>query len=251
MKQMGLNVASDPIMCVNYIGVKGGMVIYVAGSTSTDATTGTSTTYGATMNIYGGTIIGGNIGTSGNVAVKSGGVLNMYGGTIVGGKANKGGALYVSGKVTIYGGTIQGGTSVNTIAQHAEMLYEFRSDCRESLEIMEKHLAAAIEFYRTKGVSVTVTNVGDRPCSGDVDEEKMNELCERAAAATRRYYGCEMTCESGSTDCNIPLSLGVPAICVGCYDGAVAHTRVEYVIADSLPTGLKFGFDMVLYYFQA
>lgn len=30
MKQMGLNVASDPVMCVNYIGVKGGMVIYVA-----------------------------------------------------------------------------------------------------------------------------------------------------------------------------------------------------------------------------
>lgn len=30
MKQMGLNVASDPLMCVNYIGVKGGMVIYVA-----------------------------------------------------------------------------------------------------------------------------------------------------------------------------------------------------------------------------
>ena len=30
MKQMGLNVASDPVMCVNYIGVKGGLVIYVA-----------------------------------------------------------------------------------------------------------------------------------------------------------------------------------------------------------------------------
>lgn len=30
MKQMGLNVASDPVMCMNYIGVKGGMVIYVA-----------------------------------------------------------------------------------------------------------------------------------------------------------------------------------------------------------------------------
>ena len=30
MKQMGLNVASDPVMCVNYIGIKGGMVIYVA-----------------------------------------------------------------------------------------------------------------------------------------------------------------------------------------------------------------------------
>ncbi len=30
MKQVGLNVASDPLMCVNYIGVKGGMIVYVA-----------------------------------------------------------------------------------------------------------------------------------------------------------------------------------------------------------------------------
>ncbi len=30
MKQVGLNVASDPLMCVNYIGVRGGMVVFVA-----------------------------------------------------------------------------------------------------------------------------------------------------------------------------------------------------------------------------
>ena len=30
MKQVGLNVASDPVMCVNYVGVKGGMIVYVA-----------------------------------------------------------------------------------------------------------------------------------------------------------------------------------------------------------------------------
>ena len=30
MKQVGLNVASDPLMCVNYIGVKGGMIVYAA-----------------------------------------------------------------------------------------------------------------------------------------------------------------------------------------------------------------------------
>ena len=29
-KQMGMNVASDPLMCVNYVGIKGGMVLYVA-----------------------------------------------------------------------------------------------------------------------------------------------------------------------------------------------------------------------------
>ena len=30
MKQVGLNVAADPVMCVNYIGVRGGLVIFVA-----------------------------------------------------------------------------------------------------------------------------------------------------------------------------------------------------------------------------
>ena len=79
------------------------------------------------------------------------------------------------GKTTYNVGTISGGTSVNTIAQHAEMLYEFRSDEAESLAVMEKHLWAAVDFYRTKGISVTVTPVGNRPCSGDVDENAMKK----------------------------------------------------------------------------
>ena len=155
------------------------------------------------------------------------------------------------GKTTYNVGTISGGTSVNTIAQHAEMLYEFRSNCRESMDIMEKHLNAAIEFYRAKGVTVTVTNVGDRPCQGDVDEEGMKKLMDRAAEATRRYFDREIHFSNGSTDCNIPLSMGIPAICVGCYDGAGAHTREEYIIIDSLPAGLKFTFDMILYHFDS
>lgn len=153
------------------------------------------------------------------------------------------------GKTTYNVGTISGGTSVNTIAQHAEMLYEFRSDERESLEIMERHLNAAVEFYRAKGVTVTVTQVGDRPCSGDVDEEKMAEMMNRANAATQRYYGQEISFGRGSTDCNIPLSMGIPAICVGCYNGAGSHTREEWVEIASLLPGLKFAFDMILYHF--
>ena len=153
------------------------------------------------------------------------------------------------GRTTYNVGTISGGTSVNTIAQHAEMLYEFRSNCRESMDIMQKHLDAAIEFYRAKGVAVTVTPVGDRPCQGDVDEEGMKELMDRAAEATRRYFDREIHFSNGSTDCNIPLSMGIPAICVGCYDGAGAHTREEYIVIDSLPSGLKFAFDMMLFHF--
>lgn len=154
------------------------------------------------------------------------------------------------GYTTYNVGTISGGTSVNTIAQHAEMLYEFRSDEREDLEVMERHLNAAVEVYRAKGVGVTVELVGDRPCSGEVDAEREMLLIGRAAAATKRHYNAEMTCHSGSTDCNVPLSMGIPAICVGCYTGRGAHTREEYVNIDSLLPGLRFAFDLLLYHFE-
>ena len=153
------------------------------------------------------------------------------------------------GKTTYNVGTISGGTSVNTIAQQAEMLYEFRSDCRESLAIMEGHLNRAIEEVRAKGIAVTVTPVGDRPCSGPVDEERMAALMERATALTRRHHGRDISFGSGSTDCNVPLSMGIPAICVGCYEGAGSHTREEYVKIDSLLPGLKLACDMILYHF--
>lgn len=152
------------------------------------------------------------------------------------------------GKTTYNVGTISGGTSVNTIAQNAEMLYEFRSDEAEALAIMERHLSAALEFYRAKGVAVTSELVGDRPCSAPLDEETMTSMTIRAQEATQRCYGRELTFASGSTDCNIPLSRGVAALCLGCYRGAGAHTREEYVEIDSLIPGMEFLFDMVLHH---
>ena len=153
------------------------------------------------------------------------------------------------GKTTYNVGAISGGTSVNTIAQHAEMLYEFRSDHQESLTIMQHQLDKAIEKVRDQGINVTVTSVGDRPCSGIVDEQKMAVLMERAAVLTRQHFNREISFNSGSTDCNVPLSMGIPAICVGCYEGAGAHTREEYVKIDSLLSGMEFACDMILHHF--
>ena len=153
------------------------------------------------------------------------------------------------GKTTYNVGTISGGTSVNTIAQHAEMLYEFRSDEAESLAIMQKHLEAAVEFYRTKGITVKVNKVGDRPCSAPVDEGVMEELRARASAVSLRHYGAPVEFRPGSTDCNIPLSMGVPAICVGTYEGALCHTREEYVEIDSLLPGHHMALDLMLHHF--
>lgn len=153
------------------------------------------------------------------------------------------------GKTTYNVGLISGGTSVNTIAQHAEMLYEFRSDEMESMEQMQDQLDAILQHYRQQGLQIRTTLVGDRPCTGQVDASRQEALMNRASAATARYYGKEVTFESGSTDCNVPLSMGIPAVCVGCYCGGGSHTREEYVEIDSLLPGLKVAFDLIMYHF--
>lgn len=153
------------------------------------------------------------------------------------------------GRTTFNVGTIQGGTSVNTIAQQAEMLYEFRSDQREALSIMEEQFQTAVQRYRNQGVQIDLTLVGDRPCAGDVDPDRMKELMDRASQAVERYYGKPVNFVSGSTDCNIPLSQGIPAVCVGCCFGDGAHTREEYVEIDSLLPGLKVAFELILHHF--
>ena len=153
------------------------------------------------------------------------------------------------GKTTYNVGIFQGGTSVNTIAQQAEMLYEFRSDNRHSLEIMKGHLARILEEYRAKGIEINVSVVGERPCSGDVDPIRHAALMERGANAVRKHYGKETNYQAASTDCNIPLSLGIPSICLACSSGGGVHTREEYVEIDSLLPGLKVCFELVLYHF--
>jgi di/tripeptidase len=72
-----------------------------------------------------------------------------------------------------------------------------------------------------------------------VDEKEMDRLRRICKAAVERATGITPRFESSSTDCNIPLSMGIPAICVGTYAGGGAHTREEYVEIDSLPGGME------------
>ena len=55
--------------------------------------------------------------------------------------------------------------------------------------------------------------------------------------------------KAGSTDCNIPLSMGIPSVCFGCYSGRGAHTREEYVEKKSLLPGLRLGLAWICDYF--
>ena len=154
------------------------------------------------------------------------------------------------GRTTFNVGRIQGGTSVNSIAQQCEMLYEFRSDSEEDLRIMDEHFHKAIEYYSTKGIRIEVKLLGERPCGAAVDPARQAALTKRCQDMMSRYNGGIHPQEkAGSTDCNIPLSLGIPSVCFGCYTGQGAHTREEFVERKSLLPGLSLGLDWISSYF--
>ena len=137
-------------------------------------------------------------------------------------------------------GVIEGGTSVNAIAQSAKMLYEYRSDDKECLEIMQKQFEEIIaEANQTGRATFRYHVIGVRPCSADVDADDLGEMTDSVVSVCEELSGIPCIKESGSTDCNIPMSLGVPAVCVGLYLGHGAHTREEYLEIDSLPIGMK------------
>lgn len=142
-------------------------------------------------------------------------------------------------KTTYNVGMIEGGTSVNTIAQEASMLYEYRSDSRVCLAKMKTMFESIVAAYRSMGAEVEVTLLGERPCMGDVNPTRQQTLEERLSAAIRAEAECEPFFHSGSTDCNIPFSLGIPAVCTGVYRGRGAHTREEYIELASLPAGFR------------
>ena len=150
------------------------------------------------------------------------------------------------GRTTYNVGKISGGTSVNTIAQNAEMLFEFRSDEREGLAVMQAQFDSIVEEFRQNGVEIELKVVGDRPCGLEVDN---SVLAGRAAEAVQAHFGREPEFGCGSTDCNVPLSMGIPAICPGCVMGWGAHTREEYVEIDSLLPGMKVAFQLILHHF--
>ena len=154
-------------------------------------------------------------------------------------------------KTTFNVGTIEGGTSVNTIAQNASFLYEYRSDSYKCLEKMqaffEETVAKAKEDPETK---ITVEVIGIRPCGQEVDEDIFDEMVESTKAICEKHTGILCALKSGSTDANIPMSLGIPSVCVGTYMGGGVHTREEYLEIASVPVGLKITAEIILQYFD-
>jgi di/tripeptidase len=81
---------------------------------------------------------------------------------------------------------------------------------------------------------------------GDVDPAEQERVTKIHADALREFTGLEIRAHSSSTDCNIPLSLGIPAVAVGVYKGGGTHTREEWIEKSSLKPGFAIGIKTAL-----
>lgn len=147
-------------------------------------------------------------------------------------------------------GTVSGGTSVNTIAQQAEMLYEYRSEDKDCLQTMEDYFQGVVEAFRRGGLDIRVESMGNRPCGSMVDEDRLAALTQKGVDIITQYAGKAPVVKAASTDCNIPLSMGIPAICFGAFRGGGAHTKGEWIELDSLSTGYRIAAAFIIDYFM-
>ncbi len=157
-------------------------------------------------------------------------------------------------RTTLNLGTIHGGTSVNSIPESAVATIDFRSTSAEQLLRLEVALHRAVEDaveqdnarsmahprnsapYGRGKLSFAITKIGDRPAALLPDDSPLLEALRAVDRRLNLHSGVRL----GSTDANIPLSLGIPAASLGAGgEGGGAHTQAEWYSAKDREVGLK------------
>lgn len=151
-------------------------------------------------------------------------------------------------KTTYNVGRIEGGSTVNSIAQSAEMLYEFRSTSQQCLKTMEKQFYEIVESCKAPDNEIQVEVTGIRPGNGPIDRKALQKFTDRSVDIIQTFYDGEMDYGAYSTDSNIPLSMGIIANTIGTMKGGHAHTREEWIEKKSLKDGGKIVLSLLLQY---
>ncbi len=121
-------------------------------------------------------------------------------------------------RTTLNVGRISGGTSINSIPESAWALLDLRSTEIEAL-------AATEGSIREVCAGLTLEVVGDRPAAALSENAPLLQTIR----AVDRHLGLRTEQRIGSTDANLPLSLGVPAVAMGAGGtGGGIHTFQEW-----------------------
>jgi len=141
-------------------------------------------------------------------------------------------------------GVIEGGSSINSIPSDARAKIDLRSEDPDRIDRMSALLNSAIERavdlenQRGSGgrVAGRIKEIGSRPGGGLRSDAPILE-CLRAVDA---HLGIRSHLDCSSTDANIPLSLGWPAVSIGAGgQGGGAHTNSEWFQPEGRELGLR------------
>lgn len=145
-------------------------------------------------------------------------------------------------------GAIEGGTSVNSIPARVAVKVDLRSEDEDELARLEGALREAMKTGMRQEIAAS-----SAPGSGDALQLNFRSLGTRPAGALPKdspllatfrsvdsYVGNRSRLERSSTDANIPLSLGIPAVAVGGGGrGGGSHTLEEWYDPTGRSLGLK------------
>ena len=137
-------------------------------------------------------------------------------------------------RTTFNVGIVRGGTSVNSIPMSGAMDIDMRSESIAALDSLERQVMRAIDEAVASekarwpdskaGLTVRVDTIGIRPAGQQPDTAAI----VRTAVEAARRLGFTPSMEPSSTDSNIPISLGIPAITIdGGGEGRGAHSISE------------------------
>jgi tripeptide aminopeptidase len=143
-------------------------------------------------------------------------------------------------------GFIEGGTSVNSIPSHATVKVDLRSEEERELAHLESTLRQAMQLGVNDEVSTTGATddalrltfrlLGTRPAGKLPDDSPLLATIR----SVDRYVGNVSRLEKSSTDANLPLSLGIPAVAIGGGGkGGGSHTSEEWYDPSGREIGLK------------
>jgi tripeptide aminopeptidase len=140
-------------------------------------------------------------------------------------------------RTTMNVGKIAGGTSVNVIASEAMLDLDLRSEGQDALTELVAAVEKVIQSANAgrPGLTLEAETIGQRPAG----ELNTNHPLVKLAEQCLREEGSEAALISGSTDANVPLSMGYPAIVLGVTTGGGAHTKHEYINTPPIAQGME------------
>jgi acetylornithine deacetylase/succinyl-diaminopimelate desuccinylase-like protein len=133
-------------------------------------------------------------------------------------------------------GMISGGTSVNSIPESASALFDFRSTEAAALDHLVETLEPVLREIVQPPARFLIDLIGDRPAAALPDDSPLLHTLK----AVDRHLGIRTELRLGSTDANIPLSLGIPAAALASGGtGGGIHTLAEWYDPTGRETALR------------